>query len=364
MHRTAFTRTQRTRRTSSTRRHRTRTLKNRLTRYRTPGRGTHGPSGCAGLRASLRDGCDGPWRRRFVHRTRPRLRNNHARRRRLRRARYYRRSSRTSSSHGSLRRSRGSNRRRSRRRWSGWRNHAAHRRRRTWRCRNRRSTGNSRRRRGRGYRSSRLLHHRSNPRGPRRRRNSWSRNHRRSRRRRGSRQRRHSDRFRHDCWRSGRAHRWGRRRFLLLRDSFQHISRPGNVRQINLSLDFFFAAQWARGLRSRRRRLGRAAQVYPHFFRFVLLERTGMGLLLRHPDDRQCVENGFAFNFQLPGEIVDSNLAHPAFLVLRVVLRSSSQPHGVNVLHSHAIKDVRARHDLFSCFGSRTGFRLMLVFFV
>ena len=37
-----------------------------------------------------------------------------------------------------------------------------------------------------------------------------------------------------------------RSRFFLLRDCFQHISRPGNVRQINLGLDFFFAAQRAR----------------------------------------------------------------------------------------------------------------------
>jgi hypothetical protein len=70
-----------------------------------------------------------------------------------------------------------------------------------------------------------------------------------------------------------------------LRDGFQYIARPGNVRQINLGLNFFFATQRARGLCSRRRRLGRAAQVDPYFFRFVLLKRTGMRLLLRHPDD-------------------------------------------------------------------------------
>jgi len=46
----------------------------------------------------------------------------------------------------------------------------------------------------------------------------------------------------------------------------------------------------------------------------MLLKRTGMGLLLRHPDGGQRVEDGFTLNFQLPGEIVDSNLAHPAFL--------------------------------------------------
>jgi hypothetical protein len=91
------------------------------------------------------------------------------------------------------------------------------------------------------------------------------------------------------------------------------------VRQIDLGLDFFFAANRARGPGRRRLRFGRAAEVHSHFFRFMLFERTGMGLLLSHPDQRQRVENGFAFNFQLPGEIVDSNLAHPAFLVPRVV---------------------------------------------
>ena len=144
--------------------------------------------------------------------------------------------------------------------------------------------------------------------------------------------------------------------FFLLRDGSQHISRPGDVRQVNLGLDFFFAAQRARGLHRSRRGLGRAAQMDPHFIRFMILERTGMGLLLRHPDGGQRVENGFALNFQLPGEIVDSNLAHPAFLVLRVALRSSSQPHGVIVLHSHAIEGVRVCHDYSVVSGAEPAF--------
>jgi len=69
-----------------------------------------------------------------------------------------------------------------------------------------------------------------------------------------------------------------------LRDGFQHIAGPGDVRQIDLGLDFFFAAQWARGPGRRRLRFGRAADVRPHFFRFMLFDRTGMRLLLRHPD--------------------------------------------------------------------------------
>jgi hypothetical protein len=58
------------------------------------------------------------------------------------------------------------------------------------------------------------------------------------------------------------------------------------MRQIDLGLDFFFAAQYTRGPGRRCLRFGRAAEVEPHFFRFMLLERTGMGLLLRHPDER------------------------------------------------------------------------------
>jgi hypothetical protein len=114
----------------------------------------------------------------------------------------------------------------------------------------------------------------------------------------------------------------------LLGNRSQHISGTGNVGQIDFGLDFFFATQWTRRLRAGRRRFGRAAQVDPHFFRFMILDGTGMGLLLRHPDGSQRVENGFALHFQLSGEIVNSNLAHPAFLVLRVALKSSLQPHG------------------------------------
>jgi hypothetical protein len=87
-----------------------------------------------------------------------------------------------------------------------------------------------------------------------------------------------------------------------------------------------------------RRRFGQAAEMSPHFFRFVVFERTGMRLLLGHSDKRQHVGNGLALDFQLSGEIVDSNLTHPAFLAPRVVLKSSSQPHGVSFAHSHMIK--------------------------
>jgi len=86
------------------------------------------------------------------------------------------------------------------------------------------------------------------------------------------------------------------------------------VRQINLGFDFFFAAQRTSSARRRTLRFSRAADIGPYFFGFVVLQRTGMRLLLGHTDVWQRVENSFALNFQLPGEIVDSNLTHPAFL--------------------------------------------------
>jgi len=350
MHRTTFAGTQRTRRTSAGR-HRTRTLKNWLPRHWPPGHRTHRPRRCAGLRACLCHRRDWPRSRSFVYRARSSLRNNHARRRRLRRSRNHRRS-RTRRSRWSL--GRGGSRNRSLRRKHRGRG-GCHQ---TWRRCNRRRGWS----RDRSMRGSWPFRHRSSHSRPHR---GWRRrgcrygSRRRDRRWRWSCHRRRGRGTSDDCWRSRRARTW-RRRFFLLCDSSQHISRPGDVRQVNLGLDFFFAAQRARGLHRRRRRLGRAAQMDPYLFRFMILDGTGMGLLLRHPDSGQRVEDGFTLNFQLPGEIVDSNLAHPAFLVLRVALRSSSRPHGVSVLHSHAIEDVRVCHDLFNCFGSGASFRLLL----
>jgi hypothetical protein len=276
-------------------------LENWLARNGTSRSRTHSACG----RTSLCCRCGRPRWRSFVDRARPGLRNNHARRRRLRRAR----------SHGwcSWPRRYGDSRRRRRsshrgRRGSGWRNC------RSWRRRARRL------RRGNGwrrcrYRSSRLFRRHGHDRGARCRSGGW----RCGRRLRGDGwnwlcgRRRHYGLV-HDRRRGRRTYRWRRSRFLLLRDGLQHITGTGDVRQINLSLDFVFAA--GRASRTGRRGLsvGRAADVGSHLLRFMLLQRTGMGLLFGHSDERERVENGLALNFQFPGEIVDSNLTHPAFL--------------------------------------------------
>jgi hypothetical protein len=218
----------------------------------------------------LRRRRDRPRRRRLVHRTRSGLRNNHARRWRLRRCGSRRWRNRPRRRSRRLRCCRCCSRRRWRRRRSGRRNRAR-------RCGNCRSGG--------GWRHwrSRLLCRRSDHCGSRRGRCNCGRRGRRSRRWRRL-YWRHSHRLSRHRRRRGPSR--GRRCLLLLRDGFEHISRPRDVRQIDLGLDFFFAAQRAGRSGRRRLRFRRAADVGPYFFRFMLLERTGMGLLLRHPDDR------------------------------------------------------------------------------
>jgi hypothetical protein len=84
------------------------------------------------------------------------------------------------------------------------------------------------------------------------------------------------------------------------------------VRQVDLGLDFIGVAPGAR--RAGGRRLGRRVEVSPYLFGLVVFQRTGMGLFLGHSDFREDIENSLAFDFQFPGQIVDSNLTHPPFL--------------------------------------------------
>jgi hypothetical protein len=61
-------------------------------------------------------------------------------------------------------------------------------------------------------------------------------------------------------------------RSLLLGDGAQHVSRPRNMREVDLGLDLFFAVSGACGrLRRTGRCIGAAAEMPPHQFRFVIL---------------------------------------------------------------------------------------------
>jgi len=113
-------------------------------------------------------------------------------------------------------------------------------------------------------------------------------------------------------WRSTRTCRSYRRSgaALFADDRLQHIPGLGDVRQVNLCLDSFgFRAGSARGLG--RRAFAGATQLDADFLRLILFQRTGVRLLLGHPYFGQYVENSFTLDFQLSGQIVDSNLTHP-----------------------------------------------------
>jgi hypothetical protein len=100
----------------------------------------------------------------------------------------------------------------------------------------------------------------------------------------------------------------------LLANRIQYVARPGNIGEIDLGL--YLVAIDAAGARlsCRGLRFAGCAQISAQLLRFVFFHGTGVRLLLCDAYFRKCVENRFAFNFQLPGQIVDSNLAHPPFL--------------------------------------------------
>ena len=104
--------------------------------------------------------------------------------------------------------------------------------------------------------------------------------------------------------------------------SAQHVSGPRNIRQINLGLDSFVAVGGTRSLRRTRRSLGAAAEMLSHQFRFVIFQRTGVRFLLRNTHRGQHVKNFLALDFQLTGQIIDSNLTHPLSFPLLVPLIS------------------------------------------
>jgi hypothetical protein len=110
-----------------------------------------------------------------------------------------------------------------------------------------------------------------------------------------------------DC-RGSRGHR-----NLLLANGIQNVARPGNIREVDLGLNFIAVNTAGTRVLGRGLRFALDAQVGAQLLRFVLFHGTGVRLLLSNAYFRKCVENRFAFDFQLPGQIVNSNLAHSAF---------------------------------------------------
>jgi len=118
-----------------------------------------------------------------------------------------------------------------------------------------------------------------------------------------------------------------RLRFAL--DCLQHVARLGNMGEIELRFDLLGARSPGAWL-LRGRSFAMSAEVLPHLLRFVRFDGTGVGLLFGDAKGGQEFEDLLAFDFQLPGQIVDSNLRlHPPCL-LRISVKSSSQPHGIS----------------------------------
>jgi hypothetical protein len=98
---------------------------------------------------------------------------------------------------------------------------------------------------------------------------------------------------------------------LLGSDGIQNIAWLGNMRQINFGLDLVAFRTHRAGGPARTLRLF-GVEIRANLDRFVVFNGTGMSLLLSDSNFRKCIENSFALNFQLPGQVVDSNL-HPPF---------------------------------------------------
>ena len=89
--------------------------------------------------------------------------------------------------------------------------------------------------------------------------------------------------------------------------------------KVNFGLDAIcFGATLARRFR-RSRTLSGGAEARANFIGFVVFQRTGMRFFLSDAYFRQHIENGFAFYFQLPGQIVNSNLTHPPLFSSRSI---------------------------------------------
>jgi hypothetical protein len=101
---------------------------------------------------------------------------------------------------------------------------------------------------------------------------------------------------------------------LLGPNGAQNVARLGNVREIDLGLDFVGINSTGARSPASSLRFTTDLKVGPHLHRFVLFKGTGMGLLLGDPDFGKHIEDRLALDFQLSGQVVDSNLAHPPFL--------------------------------------------------
>jgi hypothetical protein len=97
-----------------------------------------------------------------------------------------------------------------------------------------------------------------------------------------------------------------------LRDRLQHITGPGDVRKIDLWLEFV-----GRHISGARRAACAGLvlrKVLLYSLRFVLFNRAGVGFLFDYADLRQNIEDFLAFHLKFSSQIVDSNLVQHSAL--------------------------------------------------
>ena len=117
-------------------------------------------------------------------------------------------------------------------------------------------------------------------------------------------------RFRNGGWRH-RNRRLGSRRgggFSFPAQGRKHIAGLGNVGEIDLGLDLLLAragTAFTSGCSS-----ALSGKMLADTIGFVELDGTRVGLLFRHSDFGKNVKNCLALDFELPGQIVDSNFTH------------------------------------------------------
>ena len=92
----------------------------------------------------------------------------------------------------------------------------------------------------------------------------------------------------------------------LLCDRLQHVSGFGDMRQVDLRLELFRLR--ARGTAAGAAGLSMLSVIFLDELRLIHFDGAGVRLLFRDSDLQQQIENHFAFDFEFPRQVVNSNL--------------------------------------------------------
>jgi hypothetical protein len=105
------------------------------------------------------------------------------------------------------------------------------------------------------------------------------------------------------------------------KDGLDDVAGLGDVRQVYLGLNlvrpvrrFMAIVVTGRSISA----LATKVRAYP--FRFIRLDRAGVGLFLSYANNWKYIKNRLTLHFQFPGQIVDSNLLHPPLVSSEVPL--------------------------------------------